>query len=971
MRLFALVFIISLLAISAVFFIKGLITAILFSVVILLLWWITKGIWLPESKGPFSVMLGSLSFALAAIGSSPIWKEIVNTFVVGLLKNKYPEISNNSLVQNSPSAILLIFVLSVIFIVNYFSQSKTLVKPYSKSADKEFPPKDYKKRLEGFCRVLLNDLNKIDHETHWSTEYFIPLNAEVEVRTISRQKRKVMDLLNAIRTNKKSRVFLVLGDPGSGKSIALRKLCRELLNEVKKTGIVPIYINLREWEIDQKWTENNRPSVPQLYEFVIKNLKERGDIFSNDFIDSYFKKMFDNGRLFLIFDSFDEIPDVLDEDESSWLINELSAVIFNFLSGAHESGGILASRFFRRPSFAFKADTILDIRPLSEDKIVQILKNSPYYNKSLLRQLFKERQELIPSARNPFTASLISNYAKEHNNFLPKSHAELYENHIQRRLEDIKNIIKKKDLTVKKVVECLVEIADFMYKVPGFGLEAPVEKISEILPKYSVKDVIWITKYAKLGRIGSGEEQRFCFAHRRFHEYFIAMRMKKSPTNISLVTIPTDSRWRDALVMYCEISAEKSARKIANFCWDEIHEYQEEKKEGRSTYNKRLRAIHCLRFLKDAFRSRLKCLASFRNGLLVAIKDQIEDEDILAAKIAVEAVGLIDEREIDEVIILALNRQNPWISQTAIRSCRHLPRLSNNLERRLVKYIYTLQTNELIGRRKELLFSFSLSDGFFKLRRYFLLRLFDLCLVSLSLIFVGLINVIYAFVYLLFLFIDQLMVNRPRFFQALRVNMALLMLVTIYSQGIAYMTGLAPQLFGEVAPLKLILLAISIFFILPFTSFFLFIQSHKLKKALIMIWRGIFRFIIVSVPLFLVMFLIVTYVNILLYIIAAIMLIVFAIFLYAEVLPGLIKYIKDIKFLKSISIRQKMDKQNISEYFSSFRTDRMRFKFVLRLQNNRVQANGEWPGGVLPNIRNDKASILLAQLEETWLGLDR
>ncbi|NES25163.1 MAG: hypothetical protein F6K41_41230, partial [Symploca sp. SIO3E6] len=39
---------------------------------------------------------------------------------------------------------------------------------------------------------------------------YIPLEAEVEVQSGNKRLRKVTDLLNAIRSDKKSRVFLVL-----------------------------------------------------------------------------------------------------------------------------------------------------------------------------------------------------------------------------------------------------------------------------------------------------------------------------------------------------------------------------------------------------------------------------------------------------------------------------------------------------------------------------------------------------------------------------------------------------------------------------------------------------------------------------------------------------------------------------------------------------------------------------------------
>ena len=252
------------------------------------------------------------------------------------------------------------------------------------------------------------------------------MDAEVEIRTGNRKLKKVTDLLTAIKSDRNSKAFLVLGDPGSGKSVALRKLCRDLLDEADATGKVPMYINLREWTVEDGWSEDNPPTVQQLYDFVLNNLKNRGDIYTAEFLDRYFKKMLDHGRFFLVLDSFDEIPAVLDENESSWLIDELSSVIYKFLVGSHDSRGILASRIFRRPTHNFVADARLEIRPFSELKITNTFQNTLNYSDELVRELFTERPELVPVARNPFSAALIASYAKINNNQLPPYQAALY-----------------------------------------------------------------------------------------------------------------------------------------------------------------------------------------------------------------------------------------------------------------------------------------------------------------------------------------------------------------------------------------------------------------------------------------------------------------------------------------------------------------------------------------------------------------
>jgi type II secretory pathway predicted ATPase ExeA len=76
------------------------------------------------------------------------------------------------------------------------------------------------------------ELNNIHTETNWSAEWFVPVEAEVEVASGRRRSRRLRDMLTAIRLNRRDRLFIVLGDPGAGKSVALRVLCERLIREV-------------------------------------------------------------------------------------------------------------------------------------------------------------------------------------------------------------------------------------------------------------------------------------------------------------------------------------------------------------------------------------------------------------------------------------------------------------------------------------------------------------------------------------------------------------------------------------------------------------------------------------------------------------------------------------------------------------------------------------------------------------------
>ena len=241
---------------------------------------------------------------------------------------------------------------------------------------------------------------------NWTDHSFTPLDAEIEqLDTRGGRPRKIGDLVSSVRRDKLSKIFLVLGDPGSGKSVAMRHLARLMLDEINETGRLPIYVNLKEWADSNKIIQGAQLDI---FEFIAQNMIENGNDLIVDFSTQYLRQMLEFGRLFIIFDSFDEIPVLLDQDDTSKTINDISAIIEEFIIGPHRSRCLIASRYFRKPRLASTEVCTLEILPLSDRKVRSLFAKTGNLSQTQIDQFFRAQSMWTSLAQNPFVASLDS-----------------------------------------------------------------------------------------------------------------------------------------------------------------------------------------------------------------------------------------------------------------------------------------------------------------------------------------------------------------------------------------------------------------------------------------------------------------------------------------------------------------------------------------------------------------------------------
>ena len=201
-------------------------------------------------------------------------------------------------------------------------------------------------------------------------------------------------------------------------------------------------------------------------------------------------------------------------------------------------------------------------------------------------------------------------------------------------------------------------------------------------PRIDVDEVVARLTHARIMRKGRGPAFICSFAHRRVQEYFVIRHMMRTGAPFDHEWVALDLSMRDAAVLYVELANDSEAEQIARRSWEEIAQVS----PGTSDYTSRTfwRALHCQRFITEAFRARLPALELFRNRMAKRVLSTLEAEvpgrqqaveyvptdrspnveptktepvaaqDLITVKLAVETLGLLPEDIIPEVLGAAL-----------------------------------------------------------------------------------------------------------------------------------------------------------------------------------------------------------------------------------------------------------------------------------------------------------------------------
>ncbi len=437
-----------------------------------------------------------------------------------------------------------------------------------------YKPEDELRRSkrQRYAETIESEIKKLNTREAWNDSRFAELEAEVEAEG----RRKLFDVFkvgfspaSSLRKEKSlskalerssERLILVEGDPGSGKSVALRHLAQSMSRKATVSrnlkSVIPLYINLKnlrhspEQTIDQKL----------IRDFIYKALTSNNDRDVEDFLAEEFKKGLEEGIWLFLFDSFDEIPDILSSTEADNTIRQYAEAISDFLHGMNKCRGVVASREYKGPRFLGWPK--FRILPLTLDRKRELIKRTNLrlaVQKSILNGIAESATDFRYLTSNPMFLNLLCEFMnkKEIPEF-PKHTHHVFNDYVWKRLKTDEARLERFSKTPGEIRDAAERLAFCMTADTGIGLSPTLDQLETSTKRFNLGlgtdfcvfiDAITFLKLGHLEESAQEGNKYFTFAHRRFQEYFATAVVLREPDRVDVSSLLTNARWRETAVV--------------------------------------------------------------------------------------------------------------------------------------------------------------------------------------------------------------------------------------------------------------------------------------------------------------------------------------------------------------------------------------------------------------------------------------
>ncbi len=323
--------------------------------------------------------------------------------------------------------------------------------------------------------------------------------------------------------------------------------------------VIPIHINLKELVRP----ETDKIDSKLIRDFVHHAMNRVIDRDIEEFLETEFEWGLKNGTWLFLFDSFDELPEVLSSIEADKSVRCYADAISEFLHGMNRCRGIVASRQFRGPGqLGWPKFKIL---ALSETRRFESIRRTDLKTElasEIVGRLDSASDGLKTWSSNPMFLGLLCEYMRAGHAFPNNAH-EVFETYVTVRLtRDTKRLQQRFNLSPDSVRAAAEAVAFCMAAESGLGLSPTRAAIDtalrhlELAAGIDLHSHLDALEFLKLARSESdsseGKSSAFTFAHRRFQEYFATCVVLREPHRVTPHQLLTDARWRETAVVLCQ-----------------------------------------------------------------------------------------------------------------------------------------------------------------------------------------------------------------------------------------------------------------------------------------------------------------------------------------------------------------------------------------------------------------------------------
>jgi len=390
----------------------------------------------------------------------------------------------------------------------------------------------------------------------------------------------------AALTHSTDTLLLLQGEPGSGKSIALRSIARRQLMDSAgsrcPTAVkpllrriacpiplptrqgraldapIPIHLDLKELDPPRSYDVTAQDVAAFVRDEALRLFRVAEESLDASLMARYFDWGLKNGRWLFLLDSFDEIKALLSSVGPDERVRAYAEAIEQFAIDAYPCRTVFASRPYRSPKTllgcAWMSLKALDAVHIG--KVVGCWFRDDGIVDQVLAELRGEHHVLGDFVRNPLFLALICAF-RQIEGRLPKTLDEAFDGFVTRRLERDERRFLNLGLDLTGTCDGASAVALRMLLDDALGIEPrrhDLLRALDVAPwpltvsPETVLSALEKAELAQTNQAGDDRAERFAFGHRRLLEFFATKAVIAGGSGVSAETLLNDDRWRETAV---------------------------------------------------------------------------------------------------------------------------------------------------------------------------------------------------------------------------------------------------------------------------------------------------------------------------------------------------------------------------------------------------------------------------------------